>query len=75
MDLTDDNSINDAMAEIRIALEGRKLHGVVNNAGVCIKGELDWLLSEQVNNMVKVRTTFSSALTMEEIVCLMTFPD
>ncbi|XP_003738534.1 retinol dehydrogenase 7 [Galendromus occidentalis] len=58
MDLTDVDSIRTAIDEVGKILEGgRRLHGVVNNAGICIKGELDWLCQKQVDDVMKVNLT------------------
>ena len=37
-----------------ILVGGKRLHGLVNNAGICIKGELDWLNAKQADTMMKV---------------------
>lgn len=55
MNLSDEESIVKAVEDIQKLLAGdKRLHGVVNNAGVCVMGELDWLKPEQVDTMMKV---------------------
>ena len=53
LDLTD-SDLEEFGAEIGCLLGNRKLHALVNNAGVCIMGEYDWLTEQQVELVFKV---------------------
>ncbi|MEM6413328.1 MAG: SDR family oxidoreductase [Pseudomonadota bacterium] len=42
-DVTDESAINDAAEQVSVALEGRTLSGLVNNAGVALGGPLRYI--------------------------------
>ncbi|OQR69911.1 11-cis retinol dehydrogenase-like [Tropilaelaps mercedesae] len=48
LDFTD-GDLKEFSAEVKATLGESKLHAFINNAGVCIMGEFDWLTEEQLS--------------------------
>ncbi len=63
LDITDADSIGQAMARIREGLEGQVLKGLINNAGIAIGGPLEFLPLEDFRRQIEVNLTGQVALT------------
>ncbi|MCR6643612.1 MAG: SDR family NAD(P)-dependent oxidoreductase [Terricaulis sp.] len=53
-DVTDESAIAAAAAEVSAALGGRKLYGLVNNAGVAVPGPLLYMDSEELRRQFEI---------------------
>lgn len=61
LDVTDDASVAAALSKAGVDEHG--LWGLVNNAGVCIMGEFEWLTFEQIQRQVQVNLLGALRLT------------
>ncbi|KAH6925534.1 hypothetical protein HPB50_006882 [Hyalomma asiaticum] len=61
LDVTSDRSVRRALVDGRVHDEG--LWGLVNNAGVCVLGEFEWMTTEQVERTVAVNVLGTLRLT------------
>lgn len=61
LDITDDQSVRQAI--VQAELEEKGLWGLVNNAGVCVLGEFEWLTLEQVERTINVNLLGTLRLT------------
>src|SRR5271170_3851004 len=53
-DVTDEAAVNAAAADVRKALAGERLAGVVNNAGISVAGPLLALSTEEFRRQIEV---------------------
>src|SRR5690606_25900566 len=56
-DVTDEAAIKRAAEEVRVALNGEKLAGLVNNAGIAVSGPLLELKVEDLRQQMEVNVT------------------
>ncbi|KAL3226251.1 hypothetical protein MRX96_025161 [Rhipicephalus microplus] len=61
LDVTSDSSVQRALVQGRVHDEG--LCGLVNNAGVCVLGEFEWMTPEQVERTMAVNLLGTMRLT------------
>jgi NAD(P)-dependent dehydrogenase (short-subunit alcohol dehydrogenase family) len=54
LDVTDAGSIESARAEVEAALEGGRLAGLVNNAGVAISGPIEFISPDELTHQLDV---------------------
>lgn len=62
-DVTDEAAITRAAAEVRTALGGETLFGLVNNAGIAVAGPLLHLSLDEFRNQIEVNLTGQLAVT------------
>src|SRR5688572_2085832 len=63
LEVTDEASIRDAVQELRAALQGKQLAGVVNNAGIAVAGPLEFLPVSQLRRQLEVNVIGQIAVT------------
>ena len=63
LEVTDEASIRDAVQELRTALKGKQLAGVVNNAGIAVAGPLEFLPIGELRRQLEVNVIGQIAVT------------
>lgn len=63
MEVTDEASIHAAAAEIKAALAGKPLTGLVNNAGIAVAGPLEFLPIRELRRQLEVNVIGQIAVT------------
>lgn len=63
VDFTKEAESKKFLEEIEKVLDGKKLYGLVNNAGRCIMGEFAWLTPEQLDTVLQVNLVAPVSLT------------
>ena len=63
LEVTDEASIRDAVQELRAALQGKQLAGVVNNAGIAVAGPLEFLPVSELRRQLEVNVIGQIAVT------------
>jgi NAD(P)-dependent dehydrogenase (short-subunit alcohol dehydrogenase family) len=70
IDLADDQSIAAAAREIQDALNGERLAGLVNNAGIAVAGPLEYLPMERFRHQLEVNLVGHLAITQALLAAL-----
>lgn len=63
LEVTDEVSIREAVQELRGALRGKQLTGVVNNAGIAVAGPLEFLPISELRRQLEVNVIGQIAVT------------